>query len=149
MIIALGSDHRGFDLKHSLAKWLKDNHEVIDTGTDSTESVDYPDFALKAGRLVGEGKAQLGILICGTGIGMCIAANKVRGVRAARVCTAKDAEMSKRHNNSNVLCMGADSGVSENLAREMIAAWLEAEFEGGRHERRVGKIAAFENDTHI
>ncbi len=144
MTVAIGSDHRGYELKMALIKWLNENHEIIDAGTDSVGSVDYPDFALKVARLVSEGEAQLGILICGTGIGMSIAANKIHGVRAARVCTVKDAEMCKRHNDANVLCMGADTGIGEKLAREMIEVWIGASFEGGRHQRRVDKIRDFE-----
>jgi len=145
MTIAIGSDHRGYELKNTLNNWFKNSHEIVDVGTDSAESCDYSDFALKVAQKVGSGEAELGILICGTGIGMSIAANKVKGVRAARVCTVKDAEMTKRHNNANVLCLGADTGVDEDLAKGIITAWLEVEFEGGRHERRIGKITEFEN----
>jgi len=145
MIIAIGSDHRGLKLKNSLFAWLESQgHDVRDLGTASAESTDYADYAFEVAGHVGRGDAGLGILICGTGIGMSIAANKVKGVRAARVCTERDAEMSKRHNNSNVLCFGADTGVSEELARKMIGAWIGAKFEGERHARRVGKITDFE-----
>ena len=145
MNIAIGADHRGFVLKNSLKKWLKlKGYKVIDVGTDDPNSTDYPDYAFGVAKLVSNGNAELGILICGTGIGMSITANKVRGVRAARVCTEKDAEIARRHNNANVLCFGAEI-VDEALAQRMIAAWMENEFEGGRHERRVEKITAFEN----
>jgi ribose 5-phosphate isomerase B len=147
MHIAIGSDHRGYNLKSSLTTWLETKgHQVINVGTESVESTDYTDYALEVGQLVAKGDTRLGILICGTGIGMSMAANKVKGIRAARVCTVKDAEMTRRHNNANVLCFGADTGVDEDLAREMVTAWMQAEFEGGRHERRVGKIMAFENE---
>jgi len=146
MNIAIGADHRGFALKNSLAKWLESRgYNVVDIGTEDPTSTDYPDYAFGVAELVSNGNAELGILICGTGIGMSITANKVRGVRAARVCTEKDAEIARRHNNANVLCFGADTGVDEALAQRMIATWMENEFEGGRHERRVEKITAFEN----
>lgn len=146
MTIAIGSDHRGFELKNSLVKWLEEQgHSIDDVGTDSPESTDYTDYAIQVGRLVGKGDVELGILICGTGIGMSMAANKVKGVRAARVCTVKDAEMTRRHNDANVLCFGADAGVDEALAQKMIRAWMAAEFESGRHQRRIGKISDFEN----
>lgn len=145
MNIAIGADHHGFLLKGVLKQWLATKgHKVVDVGTDGSESADYPDYALAVGSLVGSGEAELGILICGTGIGMCIAANKVNGVRAARVCSEKDAQMARRHNNANVLCFGAEI-VNEALARRMVTAWMQNEFEGGRHERRVEKITAFEN----
>jgi ribose 5-phosphate isomerase B len=144
MNIAVGADHRGYTLKNSLKTWLHlQGHRLVDVGTDDPGSTDYPDYALELGRLVAKGEARLGILICGTGIGMSIAANKVKGVRAARVCTEQDAEIARRHNNANVLCFGADSG--EMLAQKMVTAWMQAGFEGGRHERRVEKITAFEN----
>lgn len=147
MTIAIGADHRGFELKSLLKGWLESRgYKVIDAGTDDPGSTDYPDYAIEVGRMVGEGKAGLGILICGTGIGMSIAANKVRGVRAARVCTESDAEIARRHNDANVLCFGA-AIVDEALARRMITAWMENEFEGGRHERRTREITAFEEGS--
>jgi len=146
MNIAIGSDHRGFALKNSLAKWLESRgYNVVDIGTEDPTSTDYPDYAFRVAELVSNGNAELGILICGTGIGMSMAANKVKGIRAAKVCSEKDAQMARRHNNANVLCFGADTGVDEALAQRMIATWMENEFEGGRHERRVEKITAFEN----
>ncbi|MBD3285526.1 ribose 5-phosphate isomerase B [candidate division WOR-3 bacterium] len=145
MTIAIGADHRGYKLKSTLVDWLKENHEVKDLGADSRESCDYSDYAIQVAETVSSGKAQLGILICGTGIGMSMAANKVKGIRAARVCTVKDAEMSHRHNNANLLCFGADTGVDAELAEKMITVWLENEFEGGRHERRLGKISDYED----
>ena len=148
MNIAIGADHRGYTLKNSLKTWLHlQGRQVVDVGTDDPGSTDYTDYALEVGRLVAKGEAELGILICGTGIGMSIAANKVKGVRAARVCTEQDAEMAKCHNNANVLCFGADTGVDEVLAQKMVTAWMQTEFEGGRHERRVGKIIAFEQEN--
>ncbi len=147
MIIAVGSDHRGLSLKDSIRKWLASKEcEVKDFGTNNLESVDYPDFAFEVACCVSEGNAELGILICGSGIGMCIAANKVHGIRAARVCTTKDAELSKRHNNANVICLGADI-VDETLAKKIITAWMDTVFEGGRHERRIGKISTYEDGS--
>ena len=146
MNIAIGSDHRGFALKNSLAKWLESRgYNVVDIGTEDPTSTDYPDYAFRVAELVSNGNAELGILICGTGIGMSMAANKVKGIRAAKVCSEKDAQMARRHNNANVLCFGADTGVDEALAQRMIATWMENELEGGRDERRVEKITAFEN----
>ncbi|MEA3310897.1 MAG: ribose 5-phosphate isomerase B [candidate division WOR-3 bacterium] len=145
MNIAIGADHRGFALKNSLAKWLESKgYNVVDIGTEDPTSTDYPDYAFQVAELVSNGNAELGILICGTGIGMSITANKVKGVRAARVCSEKDAQMARRHNNANVLCFGAEI-VDEALVQRMITAWMENEFQGGRHERRVEKITAFEN----
>lgn len=144
MKIAIGSDHRGYDVKRRLSALLEQlGHEVIDTGPPGRESVDYPDYAFSVALAVGEGRAERGILICGTGIGMCIAANKVRGVRAAPCHDSITAEMSRRHNNANVLCLSADL-LGEGLIERMVRTWLETEFEGGRHARRVEKIAQFE-----
>jgi ribose 5-phosphate isomerase B len=148
MKIIIGSDHRGFALKNYLKDWLASNgHEVEDLGTDNLTASDYPDYAISVARAISKDEASLGILICGTGIGMSIAANKVKGIRAARVCSAKDAEMSKKHNDSNVLCIGADL-VDELMAQRMISAWLETTFEGDRHQRRLSKISDFEKKSH-
>jgi ribose 5-phosphate isomerase B len=144
MKIGLGSDHRGFEVKRRIAALLPQlGHEVVDYGPPSGESVDYPDFALEVAKAVGEKRVDRGILICGTGIGMCIAANKVRGVRAAPCHDSITAEMSRRHNNSNVLCLSADL-LGEELIERMVRIWLQTEFEGGRHARRVDKITRFE-----
>ena len=118
-------------------------HEVLDVGPASKESVDYPDFAFRVAEAVGRGEAQRGVLICGTGIGMCIAANKVPGVRAAPCHDSITAEMSRRHNDANVLCLSADM-LGEKLIDRMIEIWLKTDFEGGRHARRVDKIGAME-----
>ena len=147
MKIAIGSDHRGFEAKRRVVPLLQQlGHEVLDVGTDSRESVDYPDFALQVASAVGEGRVERGVLICGTGIGMCIAANKVRGVRAAPCHDSITAEMSRRHNDANVLCLSADLLGAELLDR-MVRIWLETDFEGGRHARRVDKIARYEART--
>jgi ribose 5-phosphate isomerase B len=145
MKIAVGSDHRGFEAKSRIVSVLHPlGHEVLDAGPAVRECVDYPDFAFEVARAVGEGRAERGILICGTGIGMCIVANKVRGVRAAPCHDCITAEMSRRHNDANVLCLSADL-LGEELIERMVRIWLETPFEGGRHARRVEKIARFES----
>jgi ribose 5-phosphate isomerase B len=147
MKIAIGSDHRGYEVKRRLLSLLERlNQEVVDMGTTSTDSVDYPEIAFPVARAVSQGSVDRGILIDGTGIGMCIAANKVRGVRAAPCHDSITAEMSRRHNNANVLCLSADLLGGELLDR-MVKIWLETEFEGGRHARRVEKIARYEEEA--
>ena len=144
MKIAIGSDHRGFDAKRHLVSLLQQlGHEVLDVGPQSRDSVDYPDYAFQVARAVSEAQVERGVLICGTGIGMCIAANKVHGVRAAPCHDSITAEMSRRHNDANVLCLSADL-LGEELIDRMVKIWLETEFEGGRHARRVEKIVRFE-----
>jgi len=147
MIIAVGSDHRGFNTKARLIGLLNDlGHQGIDCGTDSAESVDYPDFAAKVAQMVSAGQAHRGILICGTGIGMCITANKFPGVRA---CTSHDemtARLSRQHNDTNVLCLSADL-LGERVMNRLIEIWLATEFESGRHARRLEKIAQYEGRT--
>jgi ribose 5-phosphate isomerase B len=145
MKIAVGSDHRGFEVKRRVVTLLQQlGHEVTDAGTDGKESVDYPDYALLVATAVSDGRAERGILICGSGIGMCIAANKVKGVRAAPCHDNITAEMSRRHNDANVLCLSADLLGGELIDR-MIRIWLETPFDGGRHARRVEKIARIES----
>jgi ribose 5-phosphate isomerase B len=144
MRIAVGSDHRGFVIKGKIVDLLKRlDHEVIDAGPQSAESVDYPDIAGIVGGQVSDGRVDRGILICGTGIGMCIAANKFLGVRAAPCHDDLTAEMSRRHNDLNVLCLSADM-LGERLIDRMVEIWLTTEFEGGRHARRLEKIAGME-----
>jgi ribose 5-phosphate isomerase B len=144
MKIAIGSDHRGYDVKRRIVPLLQGlGHEVLDLGTHKSESVDYPDFAFEVAQAVSEGRVERGILVDGTGIGMCIAANKVKGVRAAPCHDSITAEMSRRHNNANVLCMSADL-LGDELIDRMLRIWLETEFEGGRHARRVDRIARYE-----
>ena len=141
MRIALGADHRGFALKEDLRRWLNEHgEEVTDFGTSTAESVDYPDYAFKVAGAVARRRADRGILVCSTGIGMSIAANKARGVRAALVDSVKLARLSREHNDSNVLCLGADH-VSSAAARRIVGVWLRTEFAGGRHARRLAKIA--------
>ena len=141
MKIAIGADHGGFELKQRLVAKLSDmGHEVIDLGTDSTASVDYPDFSDQVCGKVLDGKAQFGILVCGTGIGMSMAANKYRGIRAALCDNEYSARMSREHNNANVLCLG-DRVLGKGLAENIVEAWLSVSFEGGRHQRRVDKFS--------
>ena len=147
MRIAVGSDHRGVHVKQKVVELLKQlDHETNDVGAHAAESVDYPDVAAIVGRLVSTGEADRGILICGTGIGMSIAANKFPGVRAAPCHDDLTAEMSRRHNNLNVLCLSADL-LGAKLIDRMVEIWLATEFEGGRHARRVDKIG--ELDQHL
>ena len=143
MRIAIGSDHRGFHLKQSVLKLIADfNHSYEDFGCYSTESVDYPDIARKVAKVVAGGDFELGILICGTGIGMCIAANKVRGIRAARCHNAFSASRAREHNDANILCLAAEE--DEEQFPEIIKAFLTSKFEGGRHQIRLDKIKALE-----
>jgi ribose 5-phosphate isomerase B len=147
MRIAVGSDHRGFEVKQRVVELVKQlSHEVTDVGATSTESVDYPDIASVVGGLVSRGEVERGILICGTGIGMSIAANKFPGVRAAPCHDDLTAEMSRRHNDLNVLCLSADM-LGEKLIDRMIEIWLKTEFEGGRHARRVEKLSILEKQA--
>ncbi|MCA9100537.1 MAG: ribose 5-phosphate isomerase B [Pirellulales bacterium] len=146
MRIALGSDHRGFETKTRIAERLsRAGHEVIDKGTTSAESVDYPDYASAVAHAVASGEADRGILICGTGLGMCIAANKVAGVRAAPCHDALTAELSRRHNDANILCLSSDM-LGDRVIGHMVDIWLATDFEGGRHARRVEKIKALEHE---
>ncbi|MDA8015918.1 MAG: ribose 5-phosphate isomerase B [Thermoanaerobaculia bacterium] len=145
MKIATGADHAGYELKDHLAAELRGSgHEVDDVGTSSGDSVDYPDFAAAVGRKVASGEVDLGVLVCGSGLGVAIAANKIRGVRAATCNDPYSAAMSRAHNDANVLTIGARI-VGEGLAEEILRAFLSTEFEGGRHGRRVGKITALED----
>ena len=137
MKIAIGCDHGGFDLKTAVVGFLADlGHEVIDCGTNSNDSVDYPNFAKKVCDSVTSGAAQAGILICGTGIGMSMAANKITGIRAALCHELFTARMSREHNDANVLCFGARV-IGPGLALEMVRTWVETEFAGGRHQQRI------------
>ena len=144
MKIAIGCDHRGFAAKQKLAAFIRQlGHELEDAGSFNEEYSDYPDFAFAVAERVGVGETDRGILVCGTGIGMCIAANKVQGVRAASAHDLVTAEMSRRHNDANVLCLSADLQGEEMMER-IVRLWLETEFEGGRHARRVDKIMKYE-----
>jgi ribose 5-phosphate isomerase B len=144
MRIAIGCDHRGFGVKTKLIELVtKLGHEVTDAGASSAESCDYPDIAAVVGRMVGSGQVDRGILLCGSGIGMCIAANKIPGVRAAPCHDDLTAEMSRRHNDLNVLCLSADM-LGERLIDRLVEVWLTTPFEDGRHSRRIEKIAELE-----
>lgn len=147
MKIAIASDHRGFPIKGKIMQMIQDSgNEAVDMGTDSNESVDYPDFAGRVARAVSKGEIDRGILICGSGLGMCIVANKFPGVRATQCHDDLSAEMSRLHNNSNVLCLSADM-LGDRLVNRMINIWLQTEFEGGRHGRRLEKIAEIEREV--
>jgi ribose 5-phosphate isomerase B len=144
MRIAVGSDHAGFELKELVESMLADaGHDVTDVGTDSDESTDYPLHAEAAARLVAEGDAERAVLVCGSGVGVSIVANKVAGVRAVNAHDPDEAEMSRRHNNANVLTL-AGRRLSADDARPIVERFLDTEFEGGRHQRRVDQITAVE-----
>ncbi|SHM68008.1 ribose 5-phosphate isomerase B [Caldanaerovirga acetigignens] len=145
MKIAVASDHGGFGLKEEIIKFLEEKGiEYEDMGTFSEEPVDYPDIAFKLAEAVARGEYDRGILICGTGIGVTIAANKVKGIRAALCHDVYSAKMSRLHNNANVLTMGGRV-IGPGLAKAIVEEWLKAEFEGGRHKRRIDKISSYEN----
>ncbi len=144
MKVAIASDHRGYDLKEKIISLLNSKkHEVSDEGPSSKVSVDYPDFAALVAKKVSCGIVDRGILICGTGIGMCITANKFPGVRAAPCPDEVTAELSRRHNDLNILCLSGDL-LSQRVAERVVEVWMNTEFEGGRHERRVEKIRKLE-----
>lgn len=144
MKIAVASDHRGYPVKEKILSQVSElGHEALDYGPQSAESVDYPDLAAKTAAAVSTGQVERAILICGTGIGMCIVANKFSGVRAAPCHDDLTAEMSRRHNDANILCLSADL-IGERLATRMVEIWLTTEFEGGRHARRIEKISQVE-----
>ena len=145
MKISIASDHGGFDLKEDLRQWLAGlGHEVVDFGCQGHDSCDYADFCEPAARAVAEGKCDRGIVICTTGIGVSITANKVKGVRCALCSEPWSAQMTRRHNDANMLGLGAGC-VGPLMARQIVEAFLSWEFEGGRHQRRIDKIAAVEN----
>jgi len=144
-MIAVGSDHGGFELKKEILDFLKQKgYEYRDLGTCGCESVDYPDFGLAVAEAVSRGECEKGIVICGTGIGISIAANKVPGIRAALCTDCYMARMSREHNDANILALGGRV-VGAGLALEILDTWLKAEFVGGRHKTRVDKISAIEN----
>ena len=142
----IASDHGGLDLKKEIVSYLEEiGVELLDLGTISDDSVDYPDFGIKVASAVSKGDADKGILICGTGIGMSIVANKFPGVRAALITDDFTAQMSKEHNNANIVVMGGRI-LSSQQARNMVKIWLETDYEGGRHQRRLDKISSLEDD---
>lgn len=140
MNIAMGADHAGWKLKEEVKKALEQNgHKVVDQGTNGEESVDYPDYAERVARSVAKGECERGILFCGTGIGMSIAANKIKGVRAAVCHDAFTTEMSRKHNDANVFCAGTRVLDPESV-KQLVLMWLQVPFEGGRHQKRIDKI---------
>jgi ribose 5-phosphate isomerase B len=146
MKIALGADHAGFELKEKVKRYLLEKGlGVDDHGTNSPQSVDYPDYAFIVAEQVAAGKAEYGILVCGSGIGMSIAANKVHGIRAAHVTSELEAQLSREHNDANVLAIGGRV-LDENMAHKIVDRWLSTEFAGGRHQQRVDKIMAIEQE---
>lgn len=147
MKIAVASDHRGFHIKGKILTHLQElGHEAHDYGPENAETVDYPDYAAKVAQAVSTRQIDRGILICGTGMGMCITANKFPGVRAASCHDDLTAEMSRLHNDANILCLSADL-LGDRLVNRMVEIWMRTEFEGGRHARRVEKIAEYEKPT--
>jgi ribose 5-phosphate isomerase B len=144
MKLSLGADHAGYLLKDHIRQYVTDRgHQVIDQGTNSSDSVDYPDYAQKVAEDVAAGRAERGILVCGSGIGMAITANKIPGIRAANICTAYEAQLSREHNNLNVLTLGARI-LDETDAEHIVQIWLDTPFSGGRHAGRVDKIHEIE-----
>lgn len=144
--IAIASDHAGYKIKEMIKQLLKESgYEFTDIGTGNEDSVDYPDFAFKVAEAVSSGESQRGILICGSGLGMCIAANKVKGIRAVTAYDKFTAEMSRRHNDANILCLGARV-LDQAAIKEIVKIWLETPFdaENPRHQRRIQKISDYE-----
>ncbi len=144
MNIAVGSDHAGYRLKTVIAAHIAElGHRVVDVGTHSADSVDYPDYGRAVAKTVVAGEATLGIAVCGSGIGICMAASKVAGARAGTVHDVTSARMARRHNDANIMCLG-ERFTGDQVALDAVDAFLTAEFEGGRHQRRVDKIMALE-----
>ncbi len=150
MKIAIAADHGGFPLKAPIIELLRaEGHEVSDFGTQSTAPVDYPDYALAVGRAVQSGQAERGILLCGSGVGVCVTANKLRGIRAGLCHDTYSARQSVEHDNINVLCLGARV-IGPELALEIVRAFIQTRFSGAeRHQRRLAKITALENETML
>ena len=149
MRIAIGSDHAGFHLKHELADHLRTlGHNVVDCGTHSVDRVDYPDFGAAVGRAVRDGEAEAGICVCGSGIGIAMAANKIAGVRAATVHDVTSARLCRQHNDANVIAIG-ERLTGPEVARDCVDAWLAASFEGGRHAGRVDKLNSLGGEESV
>jgi ribose 5-phosphate isomerase B len=147
MKIAIGADHAGFELKNQLGEVLRKlGHEVCDFGANSAESTDYPDYARRVAKAVASGTVERGVLVCGSGVGMSIAANKVRGIRAALGVAPEEVRLIRAHNNANVLTLGARF-IEADAARELLQVFMDTPFEGGRHARRVAKISLLEDET--
>ena len=146
MKIAIGNDHAAVGMKWEIIKYLESKgHEMVNFGTDTLESCDYPVYGKAVGEAVASGEADCGILICGTGVGISLAANKVKGVRAAVCSEPVTARLTKLHNNSNIICFG-ERIVGKEMAKAIVDAYLDTEFEGGRHQRRIDLIMAIENE---
>ncbi|MGM0568350.1 MAG: ribose 5-phosphate isomerase B [Elusimicrobiota bacterium] len=149
MKIVIASDHRGFKLKEHIKRYLTGlDHEILDAGCGSEERTDYPLHVLKAGSLFKKGEAEKGVLVCGSGLGVCIAANKLRGIRAVTARQPSDAEMGVRHNKANFLCLGADI-TPVNRAEKIVKAFLDSVFEGGRHQKRIEMIKEIEKESRV
>ena len=147
MKVVVGSDHAGYELKEQIkAVLVEKGYTIIDVGTESPASVDYPDFGIKAATLVGRGEADRGVLVCGTGIGMSVVANKVKGVRAALISDLYTAIQSRKHLDANILVLGGRV-IGKDLAAEITRVWLDTPFEGGRHQKRIEKIEQYEKDN--
>jgi len=141
--IVIAADHGGFELKEHIKSFLAKEHEIIDLGTNSSDSVNYPDYGIKAGEAVASGVANFGIVVCGTGIGIGIAANKVKGIRAALCHNVEYAKLSRQHNNANILSLGGRF-LDPKEAEEIVVCWLETPFEGDRHKNRINIIKEYE-----
>ena len=149
MRIAIGNDHVAVEMKHEIQKYLEEKgHTVLNQGTDSTERADYPIYGEKVAQMVARGEVDCGILICGTGVGISLAANKVKGIRAVVCSEPYSAKLSKQHNNTNILAFGARV-IGVELAKMIVDEWLNAEFMGERHQRRVDMIMKIEEDGHL
>ena len=149
MKLAIGNDHTAIDLKRVITDHLTERGiEVVNVGTDSTESFDYPISGYRVGKLVASGEVDGGVLICGTGVGISLAANKVKGVRACECSEPYSAALSKRHNNANIIAFGARV-VGDELAKLIVDSWLDASYEGGRHERRVQMLMSIEDGAEL
>jgi ribose 5-phosphate isomerase B len=147
MNIAIGSDHAGFQLKTTLLQWLvAEGYDVIDVGTYTDERTDYPRYGAKVGRMVASGEAEFGVAVCGSGEGICMAANKIPGVRGGVIRDSADAEMTRRHNNGNVACFG-ERFTEPDVAVAALKVFLESPFDGGRHAERVAQLAMLD-ETH-
>lgn len=149
MKLVIGNDHAAVEMKNEIKQYLEEKGiEIVDVGTNSTDSFNYPISGYRVGKMVAEGSVDGGIAICGTGVGISLACNKVDGVRACCCSEAYSAEMSKRHNNSNVICFGARV-IGIETAKQIVDAWINAEFEGGRHENRVNMIMEIQDTQHL
>ncbi|MBP3241757.1 MAG: ribose 5-phosphate isomerase B [Oribacterium sp.] len=149
MKLVIGNDHAAVDMKNEIKQYLEEKGiEIVDVGTNSTDSFNYPISGYRVGKMVAEGKVDGGIAICGTGVGISLACNKVDGVRACCCSEPYSAEMSKRHNNSNVICFGARV-IGIETAKQIVDAWINAKFEGGRHGNRVDMIMEIQDTQHL